>query len=68
MTGKELKLWMQAKEKTVIDVASATKTHPQTVQRFLDGKDVRPANKEMYRRLVMDDPIANPRGQKPTGT
>jgi Leu/Phe-tRNA-protein transferase len=59
MTGKDLKKWMEKNEKTVIDVASATKTHPQTVQRFLNGKTVHRATHEAFKRVVVDTASAN---------
>lgn len=63
MSGKDLKKWMEQNGKNSIDVASATKTHPQTVQRFLDGKEVRRTTMEAFRRLVVEYSDANT-GQK----
>lgn len=64
MTGKDLKKWMELNDKTAVDVASATKTHPQTVQRFLNGREVHRATLEAFRRLVAAEYSNAESGQK----
>lgn len=59
MKSFELQRWMKLNDKTVVDVASATKVHPQTVQRFLKGLTTRPSTREAFRRLVFESLSAN---------
>ena len=64
MSGADLKKWMKQNDKTVVDVASATKIHPQTVQRFIDGKSVHASTRESFRRLITEYGVSNTGGQK----
>lgn len=65
MKAIELKKWMEQNDKTIVDVASVAKTHPQTVQRFLNGRNVHRATLEAFKRLVMGDYFSALSSQKP---
>lgn len=67
MTAKDLKKWMEINDKNVIDIASLAKTHPQTVKRFLDGRDVHRVTLEAFKRLVIDNENAKFGGLKASG-
>lgn len=38
MSARELKRWMDANDVTAVDIASALKISPDTIERFLAGK------------------------------
>ncbi|TXH13499.1 MAG: hypothetical protein E6R03_11225 [Hyphomicrobiaceae bacterium] len=59
MTPSLLRKWMTENDKTAVDIASATKVHPQTVQRYLDGKSVRRIIVDALTRLVSDEKNQN---------
>lgn len=54
MKAADLKVWMEENEKSTIDVASATKTSPSTVLRFLAGERVHRSTQAAFERLVND--------------
>jgi hypothetical protein len=57
MSAADLKSWMSQKDKRVVDIAAATRIHPNTIQRFLSGKRVHDSTKTAFARLIADDPI-----------
>ncbi len=53
MTRTLLKRWMTQHNKTIIDVASLTLTHPNTVRNYLNGKKIHRRTIATFERLVM---------------
>ena len=56
MTVADLKRWMKAHGKNEVDVASLTKTHPNTVIRYLSGKNVYRSTEAAFERLIREFP------------
>ncbi len=56
MSVEKLKAWMEKHGKTVVDVASLTKIHPNTVNRYLRGEAVHRSTEAALERLVREVP------------
>jgi transcriptional regulator with XRE-family HTH domain len=58
MSPERLKKWMAEFSKSVFDIASATKIHPNTVNRYLSGevKHPHPSTLAAFERLITEEP------------
>lgn len=56
MKAGRLREWMQANDKTVQDIASETKIHPNTIYRFLKGEPVSRSTERVFERLIETGP------------
>lgn len=54
MSANLLKQILSMTGKTVIDVAAATKIHPNTINRYLKGDRVNPSTEAALKRWVQD--------------
>jgi transcriptional regulator with XRE-family HTH domain len=61
MSAERLKEWMKRNGKTSVDVASATKVSPTTVDRYLAGNRVRRIIEAAFERLVNEDERDSPK-------
>ena len=52
MTATDFKSFLERAGLTVIDVAAATKIHPQTITRFLRGGRVHPSTRTLIEQFV----------------